>query len=740
MSNRLSTRIGLPAADERGVGALDIVRFREPATGAEARTKGSLFVVAQLTGGAAPLANAASEALEALERDYYYDMSVGALGALSKALAGANRRLFHQRGRLGIPRRGAVSIVALVVRGREGHVAKLGPAAAVIVRGGRMYELPPPPTAAEEDPRIRIRQVAETLGEALEVQPFTWQGELTPDDRIALLSRNLADVVGTDELQQAISTLRPAAAVEHLQQLFRIRGGVGSDGVLALEVIELAATATNRQLQAVRPAEPLAGLPDHSPVPLADAIGAGLHRAGDAIDGAQALVAKGILYGVNILLAFVPRRRPAYPTSIPRTALREEGRRRRLGLLGMAGVAALMAVGASVASLPNPDPTDAILRASLARAAVVEAQDLVAAVSERVGGRDLVDRDPATATELLTAAGVALQRAADAGVSAADLAPLERRVDRGLDAVYAVTRLSEASTVVDLGAAFADIDPLDMALASDGSLWVIELARGRMVRIDPVTGDATVVYRSGQELDGGVAGAPWMLATAATDVVLIDRQRQAWRFDLVEQVAHQLVMRGLDAVSASSHLLAALQHRPPLEIFNLYLVDAAADEVRKWSSGTIVPVTYPTDPEQFLSEAPDLAAGAARDVLVDANLWLLHPGTVTRVNFGTPLIQEDYSLDPPPDAAIRQPLGYTLLDGATIGERELFYVYDAANARIIAFQRADGAFVRQWLAPRDGAESGLLATVVAMTVTSVADGPPAAYLLTPDRIVRIVLE
>lgn len=740
MSNRLSTRIGLPAADERGAGALDIVRFREPATGAEARTKGSLFVVAQLTGGSAPLARAAGEALEALERDYYYDMSVGALGALSKALAGANRRLFHQRARLGIPRRGAVSVVALVVRGREGHVAKLGPAAAVIVRGGRMYELPPPPTAAEEDPRIRTRLVAETLGEALEVQPFTWQGELTPDDRIALLSRNLADLVGTDELQQAISTLRPAAAVEHLQQLFRIRGGVGSDAVLALEVIELAATATTRQLEAVRPAEPLAGLPDHSPVPLADAIGSGLHRAGDAIDGAQALVAKGILYGVNILLAFVPRRRPAYPTSIPRTALREEGRRRRLGLLGMAGVAGLMAVGASVASLPNPDPTDAILRASIARTAVLEAQDLIATVNERVGGRDLVDREPETATELLNAAATALRRAADAGVSSNDLAPLERRVDRGLDSVYAVTRLREMTTVVDLGAAFADIDPLDMALASDGSLWVIELARGRVVRVDPVSGDATVVYRSGQQLDGGVGGAPWMLATAATDVVLVDRQRQAWRFDLVEQVAHPLAMRGIDAVSADSHLLAALQHRPPLEIFNLYLVDAAGDDVRKWSSGSIVPVTYPSDPEQFLSAAPDLPAGQARDLLVDANLWLLHSGTVTRVNFGTPLIQEDYSLDPPPDAAIRDPLGYTLLDGATIGERELFYVYDAANTRIVAFQRADGAFVRQWLAPRDGAESGLLDTVVAMSVSSVADGPAAAYLLTPDRIVRIVLE
>ncbi len=70
----------------------------------------------------------------------------------------------------------------------------------------------------------------------------------------------------------------------------------------------------------------------------------------------------------------------------------------------------------------------------------------------------------------------------------------------------------------------------------------------------------------------------------------------------------------------------------------------------------------------------------------------------------------------------------------------MFYVYDAANARIVAFQRADGAFVRQWLAPRSGSTAGLLDEVLALSVASVADGPPVAYLLTPTRVVRVVLE
>ena len=740
MSTRLATRIGLPPGEARAADSRDVVRFHEPTIGSEARTKGSLFLVAQVIGGDAALARAAREALEVLEHDYYYDLSTGALGALAKALAGANRRLFHQRRRLGIPRSGGVSVIGLVVRGREAHVAKLGPASAVIVREDHMYELPPPALAAEEDPRQREHQVAQTLGEALEVTPFTWQGDLVPGDRLALLSRNVADVVGTDQLQEALTRLRPAAAVEHLLQVFRVRGGGGSDAILAIELVELPATAITSRLEAVHPSEPLAGLPDQSPVPLADAIGRFLHRAAEGIDAAQAAIGRGILYGLNIVLAFVPRRRPEYPRSIPRTELREESRRRRRGLIGIAAVAALLAVGATVASLPKPRPTEAILRASVARAAIVEAQEALAHVAERVEGRDLIDRDPEHAKELLNSAFAAIARAEAAGIPASSMGAMQLVVDRGLDTIYVVTRIGEASTVADLATAFPDEEARDMVVASDGSLWVAEVGRGRLIRVEPATGVGAVVYRSGQKVGSLTAGAPWLLATAATDVVLVDRQHQAWRFDLVEQLPHALVLPEIAKLSPATHLLTALQNRPPLEIFNLYAVDGASGEVLKWSPGTSLPVTYPSVPQPFLTEKPDLPAAEARDLFVDANLWLLQAGTVTRVNFGLPLPQGDFSLDPPPDGEVRHPRDYRLIDGATIGDRDLFYVYDAANARIIAFQRADGAFVKQWLAPASGPRAGLLDHVLAFEVSSVPDGPPAAFVLTPDRIVRVVLE
>ena len=331
--------------------------------------------------------------------------------------------------------------------------------------------------------------------------------------------------------------------------------GTGSDGILAVEVLELPSTATTHQLEPVRPAEPFAGLPDQSPVPLADALGRGLHRAGDAAEGARSAVGRGLLTLISWVLAFVPHRRPEYPRSIPRTAEREQGRRRRIGLAGMVVVAAILAVGSTVAALPTARPTDAIPRATIARVSISEAVELVGAVEERIDGADLVDRDPERAVELLAAARAAVGRASGVGVADAELAPLLRRIDRRLDALYQVDRVAVGAPVVDLAASLEDVDATDMVAASDGSLWILDSGRGRIVRADPADGSAQVLYRAGQALQTGeTPGDPWLIATAATDVVVIDRQRSAWRIDLAERIARRMPLAGAELLSPETTL------------------------------------------------------------------------------------------------------------------------------------------------------------------------------------------
>jgi hypothetical protein len=737
MSQRLAVKVGVVPEAERDADARDLILVNEPTVGAPVRTKGSLYLVAQLTDAGPATVRAARQALESIEHDYYYDLSAGPADTLSRALAQANRRLFHGRGRAGLGRGARLSIVAAAIRAAELHVAKIGPAGAIIVRGERIFELPPPHLAEDDDTG---RRVAGSLGEALEIEPVTWSGELAHGDRVALVSRNLAEIVGAEDTRQALLSLRPGPAARHLHDLFRDRGGTGSDGLLIIELNAIPVTATTHRLEPVRPADPLAGLADRSPVPGAEAVGGAIRRADRAVGRAQTRVGSSLELWIGQLAALMPRRRVDYPRQVVPTEAVESRRRHRLGALGMLGVAGLLAAGVTVASYPSVDPTQAIPRLEVARTAIAEGEALLLTVEDRVDGLDLVERDPARARDLLADAGEALDRAEGAGVPATALEPLRIRVDHGLDALYAVSRIRELATVVDLATAFTGVEPVRMVAASDGSLWVLETGRGRIIRVDPVTGGAVSVYRAGQTLDGVVAGDPWLVATAATDVVVVDRDRQAWRADLVEQVMRRMPLAGIETLDSGTTLLTALQHRPPLEIFNLYAVDQASGDVWRWTPPPVIPVTFPDPPESYLSGEPDLDPAEARDLRADANLWLLQRATVTRVNFGTPVPQEDFSLDRPPDAAVRDGLDYTLFDAATLGDRDQFFVYDAANARIIAFQRADGAFVRQWMAPRRGEAAGLLDDVLGLDVLSVADGPPAAYLLLPDRVVRVVLE
>ena len=82
-------------------------------------------------------------------------------------------------------------------------------------------------------------------------------------------------------------TLHPQSAMEHLHHRFVAADGSGSDGAIAFEATEVSSTSRARTLVPVRPAEPLAGAPDRSPIPLADNVQAAGVAVGAAAGSAQ---------------------------------------------------------------------------------------------------------------------------------------------------------------------------------------------------------------------------------------------------------------------------------------------------------------------------------------------------------------------------------------------------------------------------------------------------------------------
>ena len=284
MAVRLQLKLGAVAEQDRVPDSPDATVVVEPAVGSIARSKGNLYVLVTCRTSGPRAKEAARLTAETIRNEYYYDKSAGIRQCLVKAITNANKRLAHQRDRYGLGHQpdgsGPIGIGVAVVRGNELYVATVGPTEAYLIRQARLSTLPDP----HRDRGLPFP----------DLEPDVWRGELSFGDSLCLVSANVVARLGTDELKDALVTLHPQSAVEHLHSRFVAADGKGSDGALALEATEVGATTKQRTLVPVRPAEPLAGAPDRSPIPLADpvadgvaAIGAGASRARDAAGGAM---------------------------------------------------------------------------------------------------------------------------------------------------------------------------------------------------------------------------------------------------------------------------------------------------------------------------------------------------------------------------------------------------------------------------------------------------------------------
>ncbi len=276
---RLQLKLGAVTEQDKLADSPDSIIVVEPSVGSVARSKGNLYllVTSRTTGNRAR--EATHMVADTIRNEYYYDESAGIRQCLTKVMGVANKRLAHQRDKYGMAHEaegsGPIGVAVAVVRGREMYVATVGPAEAYLIRQARLSTLP--------DPNRDRGLPAEDL------EPEVWRGELTVGDSLCLVSANVVARTGPDALKDALVTLHPQSAIEHLHARFVAADGKGSDGALAFEATEVGATHKARTLVPVRPAEPLAGAPDKSPIPLADtvtattaAIGAGATRARSA--------------------------------------------------------------------------------------------------------------------------------------------------------------------------------------------------------------------------------------------------------------------------------------------------------------------------------------------------------------------------------------------------------------------------------------------------------------------------
>ncbi len=572
MAVRLQMKLGLVAEPERLEDSPDTVAIVEPTIGATARSKGSLFLVVTGVGRARRLREATHLAAETIQAEYYYDESAGLVVCLEKAIRAANRRLLAQRERLGLGTgpTGPIGIGLAVVRGNELYVVTTGPAEAYLVRQAHLLTLP---------------DAARANGLPMdEVTLEVWRGEIAVRDSLVLVSSNLTAKLGPDELKDAVVTLHPQAAMEHLHHRFVAAGGAGSDAALALEAGEVSATTHRGRLVPVRPPEPLAGLPDRSPIPLADSVGGGLAAVSSGAGRARAAVRNGLAGSFDRLQDLLPRRGTRYRRVTPAATRRESQRRAAYAVLAFVGVVALLGVGLWVVG--GSGATTKIPAITAGEQALATARDDVRFVFDN--GTDLIAADPKRAEQLLKDAIAQVGTAAQAGIPASTLDPVRLRATAGLDRLYGVVEVAP-ETAFSFASQQPAFDLGGLVQGPDGAPYVLDRTTRAVYRISLQSHKAVPIMKAGQVVaSAGIkVGVPRYLAVGGPDLLMLDDKNILWRWRPADDTGKGTLRRlpvqesatwGNDIMAIGTFVAnfnAAL--------YNLYVMDPSEQQILRYT-------------------------------------------------------------------------------------------------------------------------------------------------------------
>ncbi len=721
MAVRLQMKLGVIAEPDRVTDSPDTVVVVEPSVGSVARSKGNLYLLVTSTVASQRAQEATQLAAETIRSEYYYDESAGIRVCLEKAIASANKRLAHQRDRLNLQGdgvNGPIGIGVAVVRGNELYVATIGPAEAYLIRQARLSTLPDP---------HRERGLP-----TKDLEPDVWRGEISVGDSLVLISPNVMSRLGPDELKDAMVTLHPQPAMEHLHHRFVASDGSASDAMIAIEATEVASTHKSRALVPVRPAEPLAGAPDRSPIPLADNVTDGVAAVQASAFRARAAAGGALERLVVRLQELLPRRRTAYRRVTPAAAKREMQRRAAVAILALVVVSGgLFTV---VWAVGGQNPGQELASLTVGEAALRTARDNLGKVF--APGVDLVDGDPSKALDLLTAAYAALDTAAKNEVPASTINPLRKQAQDGLDRLYGVKPVASA-TIVSFADSEVPFDIGDMILGPGNVPYVLDRATKSIYRVDLGTRTAHLIYREGTKASGILEGAPKLIALGASrDLLVVDSANIMWRWRPADAAGNGTIIKVKVSNGASwgddIRAIATFLRVASTGLYNLYVVDPSEEQLVYYfpaSDGS----GFPAAPVDRLAVARKM--DKVDDLYIDGDIFITDGGEIVRFVDGR---AEGWAADPPPDTLLRKAPKYRLITSATEKRKGVLYAYDPTSARVVAIDKAKGTYLGQFRLA--GGARGWEDIRGMYLVLAAEDAPPTLIWATRDGVYSSILD
>ncbi|MBI2776914.1 MAG: hypothetical protein HYX57_06590 [Chloroflexi bacterium] len=678
MALRLQMKLGVVTEHDRLPDSADTIVVVEPTVGSRARSKGQLYVlVTSMVAG--PRAREATRLVaDVIRHEYYYDESAGIRVCVVKAILAANKRLAHARERTGITRGSTASPIGVamaVVRDHELYVATVGPAEAYLSRGARLSTLPDP---------HRDRGLPTP-----DLEPDVWRGEITVGDQLALVSPNVIARLGPEELKDALVTLHPQPALEHLHRRFVEAGGSGSDGGLVLEAAEINVTRSTRTLVPVRPPEPLAGAPDRSPIPLADTVSGGVAAA--QAGARRARMAAGGAMDRLILRAqdALPRRSPAPRRVTPMSARREMRQRAAVAILAFVGVTG--SIGLAASFLSNRQPAGPVIASvEVGQAALATARDNLNRVFGP--GVDLVANDPGKAEALLRDTVAQLDAADTAGIAAAATEPLRAQAVAGLDRLYGMVDVSPVD--VFTFPADAGVDLSAIARGPDGAIYVLDPKTASVYRINLAEKTAVAIFREGTRAAGATEAAPVKLAVGGPDILVLDAKSVVWRWRPADAsgAGTTKTVRVAGSAEWGNDILAigTFLRDASAGLYNFYVVDPSGQEILAYTPAADGN-GFPAAPSKRLTTPRPVDGITA--LFIDGDIWIAEDGQIKRVAGGT---TQGWGAAAPPDAVLREAPSYAAVFSGSERRTGRIYGYDKPNQRVVALFKSSGEYIEQY--------------------------------------------
>jgi hypothetical protein len=671
-------KLGVVAERDRLSDSVDAVVPVEPTVGSIVRSKGQLFLIVTASVSGSRVHEATRLVADTIRSEYYYDESAGVRGALIKAVTSANKRLWHVRDKLGVAGTsagGPIGVGIAVVRGNELYVATVGPAEAYLVRGARLSTLP--------DPHRERGLPTATL------EPEVWRGEISVGDQLVLLSPNVMRRLGPDELKDAMVTLHPQSAIEHLHHRFIAEDGHGSDAMLAVEATEVAVMRSAPTLVPVRPPEPLAGLPDRSPIPLADTVTGAATAAQEAAGKARAMAGTAFDRLIVRVQDVLPRRSPATRRVTSYSTRRESQRRAATAALAFVSVVGVL--GMLVFLLGDrTSPDDVISSLTAGQRALQAAEDDLGRVTGE--GIDLVKDDPDLALDLLTEAIAKLDEAEAAGIPKATTTPLRETAIAGLDRLYGVVEVS-ASVMFT----FPDDPKVDLrALVKgpDGAPYVLDAATKSVFRINLADKTAVAIFRDGTKVGSLKEAVPKFLTVGGPDLLIVDAANVLWRWNPADATGkgttNRINVKGSAEWGDDIRAVGTFVRNADAGLYNFYVVDPSAEQILAYApaadgSG------FPAAGSGRLAHTRDMTK--VDELFIDGDIFVTDGGQIVRFAGGR---EEGWEASAPGDTVLRPAPVYRRLTSGSPRREGRIYAWDAPNGRVIALRKADGAYLEQY--------------------------------------------